>query len=163
MDGQTRSFGICRTSIASRGSNHCWRLKCLFWLISSFATQVLSALYSLSIIVIGLVLSLATAFTHQPGQESYYLQVRYYATYQRASCIVALHAEICTQNYPFHLWGFGPPPSTWLLGPIAEFIPQTALQLVQPFYDRQTDRQTNKHTLRPRYNGNNMSHLCTDV
>jgi len=44
---------------------------------SSFASQVLSGLYAIIIIVIGLVLSLATAFTHQLGQESYYLEVRY--------------------------------------------------------------------------------------
>jgi len=45
-------------------------------LVSSFATHILSGLYSILITVVGLVLSLATAFTHQLGRESYYLEVR---------------------------------------------------------------------------------------
>jgi len=45
------------------------------WLVSSFTTHVLCGLYSIIVVVIGLVLSLATAFTHELGQESYYLEV----------------------------------------------------------------------------------------
>jgi len=48
------------------------------WLVSSFATHAVCGLYTIIVIVIGLVLSLSTAFTHQLGQESYYLEVGYH-------------------------------------------------------------------------------------
>ena len=56
-------------------ARHCSVYTVCVWLASTFATHAVCGLYTIIVIVIGLVLSLSTAFTHQLGQESYYLEV----------------------------------------------------------------------------------------